>query len=68
MIPEIPIIPMPCWLAKLDEKSMLSCRFPLLEILQDSLYYPSFRFDGEPIKYLAGNIYSFMYYVLRSKR
>jgi hypothetical protein len=35
--------------------------FPLPELLQDSLYYPSSHFDGDPVKHLAGNILSFIY-------
>ena len=68
MITEIPAITMPGWLAELDEKSMLSCRFPIREILQDSLYYPSCEFDGDPIKYLGGNIYSYIYVDFSTER
>ncbi len=31
------------------------------ELLTDSLYYPSSAFDGNPIAYLSGNFYSFIY-------
>lgn len=35
--------------------------FPLLDILRDSLYYPASGFDGTPVKYLAGCVFSFVY-------
>ena len=34
---------------------------PLPEILQDSLFYPAAGFDGRPIRFLAGKIFSFVY-------
>lgn len=35
--------------------------FPLIDVLRDSLYYPSSGFDGDPVKHIAGNILSFIY-------
>ena len=32
-----------------------------MDVLNDSLYYPSSRFDGSPIRHLSGNIHSFIY-------
>lgn len=55
MIKEIEIIQMPKWLIKNEFK------FNVNNILEYSLYYPSSRFDGDPIKYFMGNIYSFIY-------
>lgn len=52
---------MPDWLSQLSSESMLADRFPLEELLFDSLYYPSSGFDGDPIKHLAGNFFSFIY-------
>ena len=36
-------------------------RFPLLDLLRDSLYYPASDFDGTPVKYFAGYVFSFVY-------
>lgn len=35
--------------------------FNIKDILTDSCYYPSSWFDGDPVRYLAGNVYSFIY-------
>ncbi|MBI9032714.1 hypothetical protein JEZ13_12025 [bacterium] len=35
--------------------------FYITNILENSLYYPSCKADGYPIKYLAGNVHSFVY-------
>lgn len=48
-------IQMPEWLQR-DQFS-----FNVKEVLKDSLYYPSSEFDGDPIKYFMGNVYSFVY-------
>ena len=61
-IEELPIIDVPEWLSELSPDSMRSeSPFPLRKLLQDSLYYPASGFDGKPVKYLAGNILSFVY-------
>ena len=61
MIDELPRMKMPIWLSKLSADSIESDPFPLRQILQDSLYYPSSGFDGDPVRHLAGNILSFVY-------
>lgn len=35
--------------------------FPLHELLRGSLYYPSCGFDGDPVRFLGGNVLSFVY-------
>ena len=35
--------------------------FPLLNVLQNSLYYPACGLNGTPVKFLGGNIHSFIY-------
>lgn len=52
---------MPLWLSRLTAESIESGPFPLREILRSSLYYPASGFDGDPVKYLAGDIHSFVY-------
>ena len=52
---------MPLWLSRLTAESIQNGPFPLREILRSSLYYPASRFDGDPVKYLAGDIHSFVY-------
>ena len=59
-IKQLPVIDVPEWLTELSSDSMKG-QFPLEKLLQDSLYYPACGFDGNPIKYLAGNILSFVY-------
>ena len=61
MIDQLPTLAFPEWLAGLSPIMIKSGRFPLLELLGDSLYYPSSGFDGDPVRYLAGNILSFVY-------
>jgi hypothetical protein len=55
MIKQIDTIEMPTWL---NEENV---EFDIRKLLEDSLYYPCAGFDGDPIKYFMGNIYSFIY-------
>ena len=55
MIKEIERMEMPEWL------SQDRFNFNVNVVLQDSLYYPAAGFDGDPVQYLAGNVYSFLY-------
>ena len=50
----------PSWLREISERGECE-RFPLIEILQDSLYYPAAGLNGTPVKFLGGNIFSFIY-------
>ena len=61
MLPQLPEISIPKWLENLSTESIMDGRFPLREVLRSSLYYPSSGFDGDPVRYLAGNILSFIY-------
>lgn len=61
MIGKLLTISVPQWLTDLTPTTMMNRRFPLHELLRDSLYYPSSGFDGEPVKHLGGNIISFVY-------
>jgi len=61
MIDELPILPYPAWLKDIDARSISEDEFPLTDILAQSLYYPACGFDGDPIRHLGGNIYSFIY-------
>lgn len=61
MLSELEPINVPAWLEAVDSLSINLTSFPLKEILTDSLYYPSSGFDGNPIKFLNGNIISFVY-------
>ena len=62
MIDELPKLAMPDWLTRpKSEEDMQRQPFPLEGILKDSLYYPAAGLDGDPVKHLAGNIYSFLY-------
>jgi len=60
MIDRLPEKALPKWLADVDVGNQ-SSPFPLMDVLNDSLYYPSSRFDGSPIRHLSGNIHSFIY-------
>jgi len=61
MLNQLPVIQEPAWLLELTAYSIKYGPFPRLNILRNSLYYPSSGFDGDPIKYLAGNFSSFIY-------
>lgn len=61
MLHEMPEISAPRWLTSLSSATMTNESFPLHELLNDSLYYPSSGFDGDPVRHLAGNILSFVY-------
>lgn len=61
MLNELPVMPVPQWLAGLSANAIMNAPFPLTQLLEDSLYYPSSGFDGDPVRHLAGNILSFIY-------
>jgi len=61
MIEQIPRMMLPDWLMSLTAESMIAIPLPLHDILQDSLYYPGAGTDGKPVRWLAGNVYSFVY-------
>ena len=50
----------PAWLTEIINGNVPES-FPLKDILHDSLYYAGSGLDGTPIKYLVGNVYSFVY-------
>ena len=58
MITDLPRQEMPDWLAAAGEPLG---NLPLLSMLSGSVYYPACRFDGKPVKHLAGNYHSFVY-------
>jgi hypothetical protein len=61
MIKELPLLKTPDWLRKIGENPNHDWEIPINELLKDSLYYPACGFNGTPIKYLAGNVLSFVY-------
>ena len=61
MISQLPKKSVPDWLAKISQSTITVDPFPLTQLLEDSLYYPSSGFDRDPVKYLSGNILSFIY-------
>ena len=61
MIDQLLTIAVPKWLADLTPATMENGRFPLQELLRDSLYYPASGFDVDPVEHLGGNIISFVY-------
>ena len=61
MISQLPEKSVPDWLAKISQNTITNDPFPLTKMLEDSLYYPASGFDVDPVKYLAGNILSFIY-------
>jgi len=60
MINNLPKSPPPDWLMDINAESTDSM-IPIQKLLTDSFYYPSSGFDGDPIAYLSGNFYSFIY-------
>jgi hypothetical protein len=57
MIPGVERRETPAWLANLANLEHL----PIRDVLSDSLYYPSSGRDGDPVRYLAGLVHSFVY-------
>lgn len=54
-------LPLPDWLRRMTAKNMLDEPFPLREVLDGSLYYPSCGTDGRPVQYLGQWFRSFVY-------
>ena len=61
MIEQISYMIPPEWLMKLTAETITNDPFPLYDVLQASLYYPGAGTDGKPVRWLAGNTYSFVY-------
>jgi hypothetical protein len=55
MVNEMEVFDIPEWL------STDNFAFDINKVLDNSLYYPCARFDGDPVKYLMGNVFSFIY-------
>ena len=58
MIPDLPTQPLPDWL---QNAACPLGEIPLDELLSGSVYYPAAQFDGQPVRFLAGNFHSFVY-------
>ncbi len=56
LVPGLHLRPMPQWLQQVDPEAP----FPLKDVLDRSLYYPSSGCDGNPIKHLGGFTHSFI--------
>lgn len=71
MILEMSKLEMPNWLKECAVNIHYNkpVEFNLENLLKDSLYYPACGLNGTPIKYLSGNIYSFVYcdYLVRKE-
>lgn len=61
MIEQLPGMAPPAWLMNLNADTIANHPFPLKDVLTDSLYYPGAGTDGKPVRWLAGNCYSFVY-------
>jgi hypothetical protein len=61
MIEQLATVEEPEWLSGIDSTNFREAPFPLKDILRSSLYYPSAGFDGDPVRYLAGNVVSFVF-------
>jgi hypothetical protein len=63
MIDQLPQQAPPHWLTQIIERSgdFISSRFPVEALSTNSVYYPTSGLDGTPVKWLAGNFYSFVY-------
>jgi len=62
MIKELPTQNQPQWLRDIAAGNKDFC---LKNLLVDSLYYPACGLNGTPVKYLAGNVLSFVYTDIR---
>ena len=62
MIPELPKMRLTPWLHAIKSSTQRSnVEFSLRGVLTDSLYYPACGLNGTPVKYLGGNVLSFVY-------
>ena len=61
MIDQLEPMETPKWLLELTAEKVKNGALPLRDILQDSLYYPGAGSDGKPVKWVGGNVYSFVY-------
>jgi hypothetical protein len=55
------LTPVPAWLAAVTAEGMQHAPFPLEEVLDGALYYPSSAFDGTVVEYLAPRVHSFVH-------
>lgn len=58
MLQELPQPQQPSWLSDIPDRLG---DLPLHDLLEGSVYYPACGIDGDPVKYLGGNFYSFVY-------
>jgi hypothetical protein len=56
---KLPKMRTPKWLRSIEK--MPPNRFPLKQIVKNSLYYPASGLNGTPVKFLSGHILSFIY-------
>ena len=49
------------WLGEIDQQKMDSQELPLARLLNNSMYYPACRFDGDPVKLFGSSVNSFIY-------
>ena len=61
MIEALEKLEIPTWLTEIAEDPSQFHALPLKELLTDSLYYPACGLNGTPVKFLGGNILSFIY-------
>jgi hypothetical protein len=61
MLPQLPTLVEPDWLAELTADTMMGQQLPLRKLLADSLFCPGCGLDTKPIQALAGNVLSFVY-------
>jgi len=59
LIEEMPLQEIPDWLKNAADSP--GCDVPLPDLLNESLYYPASGLNGTPVKYLGGNVHSFVY-------
>lgn len=52
---------MPKWLGELSYSDIKPDSLPLKRLLTGSLFYPASATDGDPVKYFAGRVHSFVY-------
>lgn len=59
MLDRLPELNCPAWLREMNLNTPVG--FCLQSVLRDSLFYPCCQFDGDPVKFLGGNVFSFVY-------
>lgn len=61
MIADVPMLELPVWLQMIEGSGAMQDSIPRRDLLDQSLFYPSCGIDGDPVRFLSGAVWSFVY-------